>query len=67
MKVKEIMAGLELNGAHNFLVYADYVNLMGENINIINKSWSRRKRGENQVNVHVSSSDYRTESLYKGS
>jgi hypothetical protein len=29
---------LEMNGTHQLLVYADGVNLMGKNINIINKN-----------------------------
>jgi hypothetical protein len=37
-KVQEIQAGLKLNGTHQLLSYADDVNLLGDNINTINKN-----------------------------
>jgi hypothetical protein len=37
-KVQEIQAGLKLNGTHQLLAYADDVNLLGDNIDTINKN-----------------------------
>jgi hypothetical protein len=38
MKVQENQVGLKLQGTHQFLIYADAVNLLGDNIHTINKN-----------------------------
>jgi hypothetical protein len=37
-KVQENQMGLTLNGTHQFLAYADDVNLLGDNIDTINRN-----------------------------
>jgi hypothetical protein len=37
-EVQKNQVGFELNGTHQLLVYADYVNLLGDNIYIIKKN-----------------------------
>jgi hypothetical protein len=37
-KVQEIQVGLKLNGTHRLLVYADDLNLLGDNIDTIKKT-----------------------------
>jgi hypothetical protein len=37
-KVQDNQVGLKLNGTHQLLAYADDVNLLGENIDTINKN-----------------------------
>jgi hypothetical protein len=57
-KVQGNQAGLKLNGTQQLLAFSDDVNLLGDNIDTINKntqtliedskeSWSRSKRREN--------------------
>jgi hypothetical protein len=37
-KVQDNQMGLKLNGTHQLLVYANYVNLLGDNIDTIKKN-----------------------------
>jgi hypothetical protein len=80
-KVQANKEGLKFDGTHQLLVYANDVNLLDENKNVIKKNTdallivyaTRSKEVYLKVNakntnytVHVSSLDDRTKSLYKG-
>jgi hypothetical protein len=68
-KVQENKEGLESNGTHQLLIYADDVNLLDENVNIVKKSTqavldaSKENGLEIWPYVHVPSPDYRTKPL----
>jgi hypothetical protein len=74
-KAKENEVGLELNGTHQLLVYADDVNLLGDSINTIKENTGTSKETSRDVGLeinaektkYVSSSELRTEPEYKDS
>jgi uncharacterized protein YbcV (DUF1398 family) len=45
--------GLKLNGTHHLLVYADNVNLLGDNIDIIKKNTETLVDASKEVGVEV--------------
>jgi hypothetical protein len=52
-KVQENLAGLKLNGIHQLLAYADDVNLLGDNIDIINKNTQTLIDASKEVGLEV--------------
>jgi hypothetical protein len=52
-KVQKNQVGLKLNGTHQLLVYADDVNLLGDNIDTIKKNTEIRIDASKEVGLEV--------------
>jgi hypothetical protein len=52
-KLHENQVGLKLNGAHQLLAYADDVNLLGDNIDTINKNTETLIDASKEVGLEI--------------
>jgi hypothetical protein len=53
MKVQEFQVGLKLNWIHQLLVYADDVNILGDNIDTIKKNTETLTDSSKEVGLEV--------------
>jgi hypothetical protein len=52
-KVQENEEGLQADGKHEHLFYADDVNMLGKNINIIRKNTESRSKASTEVGLEM--------------
>jgi hypothetical protein len=50
---RKIQVGMNLNGKHRLLVYADYVNLLGDNMDTIKKNMETLTDASKEVGIEV--------------
>jgi hypothetical protein len=52
-RVQESQVGLKFNGTHQLLIYADDINLLRDNVNIINKNKENLMHERKEVGLEV--------------
>jgi hypothetical protein len=53
MKLQENQVGLKLNGTHQRLAYADDLNLLGDNIDIIKKTTETLIDSSKEIDLEI--------------
>jgi hypothetical protein len=68
-KVQENEIGLELNGTHQLLVYADYVKLLGDSVNTIKKDSETLLKASRDIGleINIEKTKYMIMSRYQNS
>jgi hypothetical protein len=65
-KVQENQEGVELNGTHHFLFYADNVNIVDEIINTIKKNTEALLDDSKEIGLHIKAEKTKYMPMYKG-
>jgi hypothetical protein len=56
-EVQEKETGLELNGTHHLLIYADYVNLLGDSVNAIEENSETLSEASRNIGLEINAEE----------